>query len=196
MIKKKSKTPSVNSKNESINSKRNSVNYNNNTKNTNFVNNLNNVNVTAKNNYNTSNDNISESVSRSKYSKKNIVDEHKFANYLKLNYYLENNNIKHLDKDIPDEAVEVVVEEDTSDKLFLQIKSLYKKPLKQSSMIYYNNSVFMLKGHSIKKKHKKKNFSFQVNNLKTDKNNLLGEGSEQMFNIANSMYDIDMKKNM
>lgn len=134
---------------------------------------------------------VSETDTKKSKKSKYGVDDVKFGNFLKLNYYLENKNIKHVDREFKEEEKEDE-EEELNDKLMQQIKNLDKKPLKPSTILFYNNTMFMMRNDNrLKRKNKKKSFAFQPHNLQVDKNTLLNDGNEQLVNMTNTLYDVD-----
>jgi len=139
---------------------------------------------------------VNSSVNKSKSSQaKNALDELKFGNYLKLNYFLENKNIKHVEQET--KVVESKGEQKKVDDIFLvqQIKNLEKKPLKKSTIMFFNNNPLILKETGNKRKSKKKNFMFQAENLSAYKNKLLNENNvDDGVITAKEFYDVDNRK--
>lgn len=134
----------------------------------------------SKKNSNTNN--LNESKTKLENVTNNSITNTKFehdrlTDYMKLNYYLEQNKIIHkvAEKKILTKEIFEINNDEEDDILMDKINSLNKKELKPCNLIYLNNNIFPLKQQHKKKKIKKK-FDFNFEKIKLNENRFMNKG--------------------
>lgn len=105
------------------------------------------------------------------------LENDRLIDYMKLNYYLEQNKISHkvVEKKILIKDNIAIESREEDDILMDRINSLNKKEIKPCNLIFLNNNIFPLKQQQKKKKIKKK-FDFNFEKLKVNENRFMNKG--------------------
>lgn len=134
--------------------------------------------------------------------KKNLTpnEELKLGNFMKINHFIANQNIKQVDEYLyegkSDDTKENETQPQFQDKLILQLKDLDKPLLKSCGIIYFNNEPLnKLMDNGNKKKKKKQNLSIQSMVLMGKTNNITGLEEKTTTYNENNFFDLDDKLN-
>ena len=127
-------------------------------------------------------------------------EEVKLGNFMKINYYIKNQNIKQVDEIVVYEKQTDDVEENKEefqDRLLLQLKDLDKVPLISSNVIYFNNEIIAKTYDKVnkKKKKKKQNLNLQSMVLMGKMNNITGLEEKTTTYLDNNNMDLDERLN-
>lgn len=125
----------------------------------------------------------------------NSNEENKLTNFMKINYYISNKNIKQADeKPKKIEKIEDEEVKDDKDKLIEQIRLLEKQKLNYCPLFFYNNEQVQMKEEkkTSRKKKKKQNISIQSMILLAKANNVTGAEEKSFTFIKNgNQKDLD-----